>query len=156
MLRLILLRHAKSDWGDPALPDHDRPLNDRGRRAAPLIGAWLRARPPLPDRVLVSDARRTRETWAGLGLPGEPTFRRDLYHAEAGTIRAALPDAGCALLIGHNDGIAEAARRLCHEPPDHPQFHRFPTAACLILRFDGAAEWGAGVVEGFIVPRDLA
>jgi len=42
MKRLILMRHAKSDWGDPGLPDHDRPLNKRGRRAATALGHWLR------------------------------------------------------------------------------------------------------------------
>ncbi|MBL4558811.1 MAG: histidine phosphatase family protein [Rhodobacteraceae bacterium] len=57
------MRHAKSDWGDPTRADHDRPLNRRGRRAAPLIGRWLAAQGAIPDAVLTSSARRTRETW---------------------------------------------------------------------------------------------
>ena len=59
--RLILLRHAKSDW--PDVPDRDRPLAKRGRRDAPKIGRWLREHGYLPDIVICSDARRTRQTW---------------------------------------------------------------------------------------------
>lgn len=155
-MRLILLRHAKSAWDEPALDDHDRPLNARGRAAAPRIGAWIRDRPPFPDRVLVSTARRARETWDRLGLPVRAELRGDLYLAGPETIRAALPGDGCALLIGHNDGLRDAAAAFCARPPDHPAFPRFPTAACLILRFDGPPEWGAGMVDAFTVPRDRA
>ncbi|MEE3099475.1 MAG: histidine phosphatase family protein, partial [Pseudomonadota bacterium] len=66
MHRLVLMRHAKSDWGDPGLGDHDRPLNDRGRRAAPRMGAWLAAQGAFPDAALLSSARRVQETWAGV------------------------------------------------------------------------------------------
>ena len=63
MLRLFLFRHAKSSWTDPDVDDHDRPLNPRGRKAAPLIGRFMRARKLVPDLVLCSPARRARETW---------------------------------------------------------------------------------------------
>src|SRR5260370_40026330 len=59
--RLILLRHAKSAW--PDVPDHERPLAGRGRRAAPTAGRWLREAGFVPDRVLCSTAPRARETW---------------------------------------------------------------------------------------------
>ena len=72
MRRLILMRHAKSSWADPGQRDFDRPLNARGVRSAPLLGAWLRERGHVPDAALVSTARRTRETWAGLGLDDVP------------------------------------------------------------------------------------
>jgi phosphohistidine phosphatase len=79
---LILIRHAKSDWEHPALDDHDRPLNARGQRSAPRIGAWLAAQGLAPDAVLCSTARRTRETWQGIAtrLPGapEPVFSHGL------------------------------------------------------------------------------
>ena len=155
-MRLILLRHAKSDRGDPAAEDHDRPLAPRGQAAASLVGAWLRERPPLPDRVLLSTARRARETWAALGLPGEAEPRPDLYLAEPEAILAAAPRDGCALLVGHNEGMRRAAEAFCAEPPDHPRFRRFPTGACLILQFDGPPRWRGGRVEAFTVPRDLA
>ena len=64
-LQLILMRHAKSSWDDPAAADFDRPLNGRGRRSAKALGHWLRQRGWLPDRVLCSSARRTRETLDG-------------------------------------------------------------------------------------------
>jgi phosphohistidine phosphatase len=154
-MRLILLRHAKSSWDDPSLDDHDRPLNARGRHAAPKVGAWIAARPPLPDRILVSTARRARETWEVLGLPGAAAFRADLYLAGPEAIRAALPAEGSALVIGHNDGLRQAAAAFCAVAPRHPDFERFPTAACVMLSFEAAAEWGRGRVEDFVVPRDL-
>ena len=61
--RLILTRHAKSDWDDPLLADHDRPLNARGRRSARLLGDWLASRGYEPEEVLCSTAARCRQTW---------------------------------------------------------------------------------------------
>jgi phosphohistidine phosphatase len=62
MRRLMLLRHAKSDR-PPGMPDHDRPLNRRGRDEAPLVGTYLAHNGLVPDRVLCSTSERTRETW---------------------------------------------------------------------------------------------
>jgi phosphohistidine phosphatase len=62
MRRLMLLRHAKSDR-PPGMPDHDRPLNRRGRDEAPLVGTYLAHNALVPDRVLCSTSERTRETW---------------------------------------------------------------------------------------------
>ncbi|HXT88463.1 MAG TPA: histidine phosphatase family protein, partial [Trebonia sp.] len=59
--RLLLLRHAKSDWPDVA--DHERPLAKRGRRDAPVVGRWLRTSGYLPDAVICSTAARARQTW---------------------------------------------------------------------------------------------
>jgi hypothetical protein len=72
MKRLLLLRHAKSSWDDPALADFDRPLAPRGRKAAPLMGRELAARDWLPQLALVSPAARSRETWelVAAALPG--------------------------------------------------------------------------------------
>ena len=156
-MRLILLRHAHAKHGgdDPPSDDHDRPLNDRGRRDAPRIGAWLRERPPPPDRVLCSDARRTLETWEHLGLPGAVEARADLYQADPQAILAALPDEGCALLIAHNPGIGGAAERFAAARADHSGWRKFPTAACAILDFDGPARWGGGRVVAFTIPSDL-
>ncbi|MBN9010908.1 MAG: histidine phosphatase family protein, partial [Rhizobiales bacterium] len=73
MLRLMILRHAKSDWGAPGRPDRDRPLAPRGERAATLMGGVLAADEYRPDRVLVSPAQRTRETLDGvLAVLGAP------------------------------------------------------------------------------------
>ena len=64
MKRLLLLRHAKSSWDDPRLADFDRPLNERGRRAAPLVGRFMHERGVRPDLVLASPAARARHTAA--------------------------------------------------------------------------------------------
>ena len=71
MKTLFLLRHAKSSWSEPGLADFNRPLNERGRRAAPLIARYLAHCDLLPDLILCSAALRTRETLA-LMLPGLP------------------------------------------------------------------------------------
>jgi phosphohistidine phosphatase len=150
-MRLILLRHAKSDWADAAVRDHDRPLNARGRRAAPLIGRWLAAHGHLPARVLCSTARRTRETLDLLALPATPTeFRPDLYLAAPRHIASLARGEGPLLVVGHNPGIALAAADLACEPPAHPDFERYPTGACTVL------EMPSGAVVDFAIPRDLA
>ena len=135
-MKLILLRHAKSDWSDATADDRDRPLNARGRAAAEKIGGWLTSRHYLPDLILCSDAARTRETLAGLGLPETTTeFRADLYQAEAATILkiAGGQSADRVLVIGHNPGIGEAAASACATPPAHPDFARYPTGACTVI-----------------------
>ncbi|MEM7642035.1 MAG: histidine phosphatase family protein, partial [Pseudomonadota bacterium] len=129
-MKLILLRHAKSDWDDPLLDDHDRPLNARGRDAAAKIGAWLQAQNHRPTRILCSTAARTRETLAHLGLPkAETRFRRDLYLAATDHILG-LSGPGTTLIIAHNPGIADAAAQAVTDAPAHPKFAAYPTGAC--------------------------
>jgi phosphohistidine phosphatase len=161
MKRLILMRHAKSDWDDPALPDHDRPLNRRGRRAATALGDWLRAHDLVPDEILCSTASRTRETCARLALPRAPALHRALYLAEAPamlrSLRAATGDT--VLMIGHNPGIAEFAARLIATPPTHDRFDDYPTGATLVAEFD-IDDWrdlapGTGTARQFVIPREL-
>jgi phosphohistidine phosphatase len=138
--RLMLLRHAKSDW--PDVPDHDRPLAKRGKHDAPLVGRWLRDHGYLPEVVVCSDARRTRQTWKLVAreLGGSPAVRFDprAYAASGMTLlylARELP-AACrsALLIGHNPGVSDLARSLV-EPPETGI--SFPTAAVAVLEFDG-------------------
>jgi phosphohistidine phosphatase len=147
---LILMRHAKSAWGDPEQDDHDRPLNQRGQASAARLGNWLRARGHVPARILCSDAVRTRETCERLALPLEPELRQDLYLAEAETILRIVAAAADRplLVIGHNPGIAEAAERAVSSPPSHPDFARYPTGATTVIAEDGR-------VLDFVVPREL-
>src|SRR5262245_53225155 len=115
---LVLLRHAKSSWADPDLPDHDRPLNGRGRDAAALVGRHLRQEGPHPDLVLCSSAVRTRQTLEGLELPGrvEVVIEDRLYGASAESllsrIRQVPPGDGTVLVIAHNPGVEDLARTL--------------------------------------------
>lgn len=164
-LRLILTRHAKSDWNDPLASDHQRVLNKRGRAAAPRIGAWLAARGYLPELALVSDALRTRETWERLSsaLPGKVPVRylSALYAAAPDTIRRSLAtaDAADVIVIGHNPGIAEFAAASLARRPAHREFLRYPTCATLVAEFEIAAwdelRFGTGRLVDFVVPRDL-
>jgi phosphohistidine phosphatase len=165
MRRLILVRHAKSSWDDPSLPDFDRPLAKRGRRGAALVGAWLGREGYRPEVALASSSRRTRETWDVLAeaLGAAPAHRLpDLYEAGAETMLAVLraaPDVECLLMLGHNPGIADFARRLLAEPPDDAAFAKFVTAATAVIDFDiGAWEeagWNAGRLRAFTYPKAL-
>ncbi len=171
MLDLLLLRHAKSAWDDPALGDRERPLNRRGRRAADLIGDYLRQNSLQPDRALLSPAARTRETWKRLRkrwsqpLP-EAEELDGLYLAPPSSILAAIrqapADSARLLLVGHNPGLERLARRLAGDGSDPVALAalqaKFPTAGLAWLQFD-AADWsdiGEGRLLRFVTPRDLA
>lgn len=164
--KLILTRHAKSSWDDPAMADHDRPLNDRGRAAAADLGQWLASRGHVPDEVLCSDALRTRKTWSGIApaLPGTPilTLKPALYHAGPDVMLAVLrhAQADTVMMIGHNPGIAEFAQRLLARPPANPEFQRYPTGATVVASFEidswADAAFGQGALRDFIVPREIA
>jgi phosphohistidine phosphatase len=165
MKRLILTRHAKSAWDDPLTPDHDRPLNDRGRAAASDLGQWLASRGYVPAEVLCSDAERTRATWAGIApaLPGAPALssKPALYNAGPEVMLAVLRHAtgDVVMMIGHNPGISEFAARLAARAPVNPEFARYPTGATLVvdLNIDTWAEvgFGIGAVVDFVVPREI-
>jgi phosphohistidine phosphatase len=170
MKRLILVRHAKSAWGDPTLDDHDRPLNQRGRLAAPLMGAWLVDNGYRPDAILCSSSERTRETVARMRpcLDADPStlYVPELYHACPSAmldiVRTAPTDAATAAVIGHQPGISAFARKLANA--DTPAgcaraFQKYPTCACAVFEF-AVDDWTAvafngGAFVAFAVPREL-
>lgn len=159
--RLILTRHAKSSWDDPAMRDHDRPLNQRGRRSARELGDWLASRGYEPEEVLCSTATRTRETWdlAALApLEVRPPIRYEpqLYQAGPDQMLKILRSATApvVMMLGHNPGIGEFAAMLPARPPLDPEFRRFPTAATLVVDFQ-VPDWsevrpGEGGVLDFV------
>ena len=165
MKRLILTRHAKSAWDDPLTPDHDRPLNDRGKAAAADLGQWLASRGYVPQKVLCSAAVRPPPTWAGIApaLPVAPVLelKSALYHAGPDVMLAVLrhAQADCVMMIGHNPGIAEFGARLVAHPPMNEAFARYPTGATLVVEFmvDSweQADFGLGATVDFIVPREI-
>ncbi|MFP7570070.1 SixA phosphatase family protein [Marivita sp. S2033] len=161
MKRLILMRHAKSDWSGTG-DDHARTLNPRGIKSARVMGAWLEDQGWGPDEVLCSTATRTRQTLDLLSLPDCPArFERALYLAEAEEMIAVLKTAELetVLVLGHNHGIAECAHRLVKSRPDHPRFAAYPTCATTLMTFDiecwSALVSGTGSCAGFAVPRDI-
>lgn len=159
--RLILTRHAKSDWDDPSIPDHERPLNARGRRSARALGDWLASRGYDPEEVLCSSSRRTAETWdcaADAVFETLPVLRIEpaLYHADPAVMLRVLQSATAptVMMIGHNPGIAAFAAMLPSRPPLDPQFRSYPTAATLVVDFQ-AEDWaevqpGQGSVRDFV------
>lgn len=162
-MRLILMRHAKSDWSTGAIRDHARPLNSRGVKSARALGSWLRQNAYLPDQALVSTATRTRQTMDLLGLDLSATFVDRLYHACPDTLLDLLQIATgeTVLMIGHNPGIAEFAARIVSTPPAHSRFQDYPTGAVLVADFEvpttdwGVVDWAKGNARDFTVPRDL-
>ena len=163
--RLIVIRHAKSDWDAEVDSDHARVLNPRGRRACDAIGGWLEGHGYLPDQVLCSDAARTLETWqrlsAHLPKPPAPQLSDTLYLASADALLAAVKAAegACVAVIAHNPGIAAFASGMVAAAPTHDRFRAYPTLSTLVIDFN-VATWsdvtpGSGNAVDFIVPRDL-
>lgn len=146
MRTLLLMRHAKSDWGG-GQPDHDRPLNPRGRRDAPRMGEWVREQVGVPDRILSSTAERAISTAQKValasGFDGGIVERRDLYLASAmqwlGIVMEEAGDAQTLLTVSHNPGVEEIVELLVNRS------ERMPTAAIACFRVDG--EWD-GLLEG--------
>ena len=142
--QLILVRHAKSDWGDPALGDHERPLNKRGQRNAPEMGERFAKREVHPDRIYTSSALRARTTAKiiaeALDYPAEDIEQVEgLYHAGVDTwldFISGLEDSlSCVMCFGHNPGLTELA---------HFEFgcelSNIPTCGVLTLNF-AADHW---------------
>ncbi len=145
MKTLLLARHAKSDWGDPSIADHDRPLNERGLRDAPIMARRLRDEGIRLDHIVASTALRARTTadaYAsayGLEVADEPL----LYAASARSIMSVasdLPDeADVAMLVGHNPGMQYAFAELTGE------FVEFPT--CTVAECAADVDSWAELIE---------
>jgi len=171
MSRLLLLRHAKSSWADPGMADHDRPLAPRGRRAAERMAGVIADRGDLlPDRILCSPSRRTRETLtplsARIGDASRALILDELYEPAAGDYRRVIATHGGSahhlLVIGHNPAIQATALSLVGSADDKTALQiaaKFPTGALAVIDFD-ARKWGeiqpkSGRLEAFFRPRDL-
>lgn len=168
MHTLYLLRHAKSDWSDPALADQERPLAPRGRRDGSRVAEHIVRLGIEPDLVLCSSARRTRETLelvqSALGSAVRIALEEELYAASADELLhrlRAVPEATASvLLIGHNPGLQELALVLASAGADLARLEaKFPTAALATLVLPQAS-WrrlsrADAVLEAFVVPKQL-
>jgi phosphohistidine phosphatase len=170
MLTLSLLRHAKSSWSNPTLPDRERPLATRGVTDAPLMGKAMAERGIDPELVLCSSARRTRDT-LDLVLPElrvEPKvdYIDALYHASPEEMLEMLhgiqPGANRVMLVGHNPEIQAFALDLVGAGPKHFRDRlsvKYPTAGLAVINFASGVWKSVGVNSGtlnlFLSPKDL-
>ena len=150
--RLIVMRHAKSSWKDPNLDDHERPLNKRGRGDAPMGADAIFDRGGIPDLILVSSSKRTRQTLEGMShRMGKAPFevRSGIYHATVIDLMEELEDMldnGTTMIIGHNPGSEILVNHLSGE------WHTMPTATAVLLLHSGSS-WS---VEAVIRPKEIA
>lgn len=168
MVRVLLLRHAKSSWPSGML-DVDRPLSARGRKAAVLMGDYLQDEELAPELVLVSPARRTQETWSlvqpALGAVPMRVEPR-IYDAPAARLLSMLqeidPATGSVLVIGHNPGFEDLAHLLASHGSGEAlsrMRQKFPTAGLAVIDCD-CGEWGnlkarGGKLDRFVTPKSL-
>jgi phosphohistidine phosphatase len=168
MHTLYLLRHAKSSWADPTLPDPDRPLAPRGRRDAKRIANHLARLEIEPELILCSPAQRTRETLQLLrpALGASPTVRleADLYAASSPSllerVRAVPETTASVMLIGHNPGLHELALVLASAGAELERLEAtFPTAALATLTLANTP-WSQlsdadALLTAYVVPKQL-
>ncbi len=145
-IRLILLRHAKSDWNSGVSGDFDRPLAPRGRNDAPRTGQWMKDNGVIPDIILCSPALRTRQTLAAvndkLGV-AHIVYEDAIYGASLrvllGLVEDYGRDSGNLMITGHNPGMDELLCYLCATPPPRTETGKLMTTAALaVLGFAGA------------------
>ena len=140
MRTLLVLRHAKSDWSESGLDDHDRPLNHRGEREAPWVGELLRRQRMVPDLIISSDAVRARMTAKAVaraaGCTGEIRLDPSLYLATPDDILSAVnraeDTAGIVMVVGHNPGLEGLISQLTGQPALLPT----ATLAKILLSID--------------------
>jgi phosphohistidine phosphatase len=160
MKTLFLLRHAKSSWKEADISDFDRPLNERGRRAAPFMGRLLRKRGFCPDLIVSSPAKRAHNTAKLVQEAGEfnvPLLFDDrIYEASTSTLLYVASETDDAvnslMLLGHNPGIEGLIRILTGQAEPMPT----ATVAVIDLAMDVWKDIasGRGTLRAIIRPRD--
>ncbi len=144
MKTLYILRHAKSSWDDAALSDFERPLNERGLGAAPLVGGVMKKNRFAPELILSSPARRAEQTAAlikqSAGIGGAIQFDERIYEASLARLLEVIAEQNekiqSLMLVGHNPGLEGLVKFLTGE------FEPMPTAALAVVDLD-AKKWSA-------------
>lgn len=164
MARLYLLRHAKAGWAQPGMRDFDRPLDPTGMEEAAATGAIMRNCGYEPDLTLCSNARRARETLAGIANgvdTGRVVFLDTLYTEDAAFYLDAVRThghVGSVLVIGHNpmmEDLTVAVSGNGEAGALDMLNYGFPTSGLAVLRFEGSlaqAAPGKGYLEAFLTP----
>jgi phosphohistidine phosphatase len=161
MKTLLLLRHGKSSWDDPALKDFDRPLNERGVNDTKLIGKYAVRKRVKPDLVLSSPATRAKSTAelfvAAAAVKKAPAYDERIYEASVRRLLqviSGLDDSNkTVVLVGHNPGFEDLCERLTGEAC------KVPTASltCIGLSIDkwSAPKGGKGKLKWRMTPKKL-
>jgi phosphohistidine phosphatase len=165
MRTLYLLRHAKSSWDNPALPDRERPLAPRGLRDAKRIAKHIGRLGITPALVLCSTALRTQETLDLLRpmlADAAVQVEEQLYCASSETllerIRSVPDEVGSVLLVGHNPGLQDFALELAWSGLELERLKaKFPTAALATLALGHWSKLSPGDAElvAYVVPKQL-
>ena len=167
MFELMLMRHAKSDWSS-STADIDRPLSDRGARDATRMGAYLNQLDLVPDRMLVSAAKRTQET-ASLLLnnlavdENSIVLDKALYLADMDTLCETIAlyanDNQRLLILAHNPGMDYMVSYLARSPPALSSSGKLMStcaAACFTLdSLESIKKPGQGVLKYLIRPKEI-
>ena len=160
MKTLYLLRHAKSSWDDASLSDFERPLNERGLKAAPFMGELMHQKAFRPAIILSSPAMRAKQTAElvkeSSGLAVGIKFDRHIYEASPQALRQAIAELDdaftSAMLVGHNPGIEGFIRFLTE------QIEPMPTAALAIIELNiqnwSDIDHGCGELKSVFRPKD--
>ena len=161
MKTLLLLRHAKSSKDDAALRDFDRPLNDRGKDDAKLIGRFIRESSITPDLVISSPAKRATKTTElvlkSAGLNINVAFDERIYEADVHRLLTVVsqiePARSVVILVGHNPGFEDLVETLAGRTTS------VPTASLAQIDLT-VEEWnkvraGAGKLKWLVTPKDL-
>lgn len=164
---LIVMRHSKSAY-PLGVPDHDRPLNDRGMRDAQAARQWFTQQALPIDQVWVSSAERAQRTWMavepGVLIGATPDCDvatvPELYEASTGRLLSLLSQctASALLVIAHNPGLEQLVERIVGRDPQGWLGHirdKFPTGAVCVMRHPGWASLSSGEAElmTYAVPR---
>lgn len=166
MKTVLLLRHAKSDWGDPGLADFDRPLAGRGLKDAPRIGQVLADFDIIPDKIVASPARRAKQTaelvaeacgYKKTAIEWHESFYGG-YSDDLIAALQALPDpVERAMLVGHNPTMEETAAALLAGDTDENLTITIPTAGLLCLDLDimswADLEPGDAILRWYLIPK---
>ena len=167
MTRLYLLRHAKARWAEPGSRDYDRALDPSGRADADEVAAAMLLAGHVPDKVLCSGARRTRETWevAARHLQvADIVYSDALYSSDAAgylDVVRAHGGGGSALVVGHNPMMEDLATALSRDGERKALAavaRGFPTCGLAVIRFSTPLAGIApedGYLEEFFAPGDL-
>jgi len=160
---LYVIRHAKSSWDSPFSDDHDRPLNDRGKRDAPRMGKRLKEKEIHPGIMVSSTAKRALSTAKRiakvLGYPKDNIKTdRGLYHADEVTtlniVQELKDNVDTAMIFSHNPGLTDFVNSLMDGELD---IDNVPTCGVVAFKFDveswSDVQWGTGKILFFDYPK---